>query len=256
MSDKKPHSSKPSQSFRQALGSQIRNLRKQHGVRQEHVALIARRWGLPWTSNTVVQLETGRRHLTVEEWLLLPTVLTQALNPNQSYTWDNLISLLATNAQIALTTETRAYLPDIEQLIRNLGVINPADEDAFDTPQNRHMQAWSEIETQQRTGNIRKGAVSPDVVTTVDIKASRTLNVLPTAIVQAAHRLWKRSLMEERDFRLIATGYEMATPRKMQALRGAMTRELLTELRPQLRRMRLRPKPAGRPGRPKKGGKS
>ena len=82
---------KPTQSFRHAIGSQIRNLRKQHGVRQEHVAVIACWWGLPWTSNTVGQLETGRRHLTVEEWLLLPTVLTKALNHHPPYTWVDLI---------------------------------------------------------------------------------------------------------------------------------------------------------------------
>ena len=74
-------------SFRQAVGAQIRKLREQRGVRQEIVALMARRWGLPWTSATVAQMETGRRHLTAEEWLLLPAVLTRALHPAEPYTW-------------------------------------------------------------------------------------------------------------------------------------------------------------------------
>lgn len=242
-------------SFRQAVGAQIRKLREQRGVRQEIVALMARRWGLPWTSATVAQMETGRRHLTAEEWLLLPAVLTRTLHPAEPYTWADLIPKLM-KGQITLTAGAGTDPLALQSLVEKKGVINAEEEDRFDTPYTRHLQAWAEIERQQRQkGRISSAGPPLDVITDVDRKAGRSLNVPPGSITQAAHRLWNRSLTEEREFRLVAAGHELSSPRRAQALRGAVTRDLFTELRRTLRGMGLRPKPAGRPGRKKKGEK-
>jgi hypothetical protein len=71
-------------------------------------------------------------------------------------------------------------------------------------------------------------------------KAASALRVAPEAIVEASHRLWGRSLTAQRD-RLVDVRTERADarnpdwPRRLQAIRGHVTRELLGELRPMLK---------------------
>ena len=57
-----------SKTLTQAIGERIRYLREATGLRQEDIASSARgRFGLLWTQATVAAIETGKRHLTVEE---------------------------------------------------------------------------------------------------------------------------------------------------------------------------------------------
>ena len=73
-------------------------------------ALLARGWGLPWTSTTVSHIENGTRALSVEELVLLPAVLEMklpklfepdqpvALGPEGSLPWSVVAKVLAGRA--------------------------------------------------------------------------------------------------------------------------------------------------------------
>ena len=56
-------------------------MRESHGVLQEQIARTAReRFGLlEWVQGTVAAIESGKRYLSLEEFLLLPMIL--------SFTW-------------------------------------------------------------------------------------------------------------------------------------------------------------------------
>jgi hypothetical protein len=60
--------------------------------------------------------------------------------------------------------------------------------------------------------------------------ASRRLGVDPLLVALAAFRRWDRTLTAERDERVAATASADASPRKLAALRGHVTRELVAEL--------------------------
>ncbi len=62
--------------FSAYLGRRLRAIREQQGKFQDEGATVARGFGFRWSRATVAALETGRRHLSVEEFLLLPSVLS------------------------------------------------------------------------------------------------------------------------------------------------------------------------------------
>ena len=68
--------------FSAALGRRIRDIRVQHGLTQDQLALKARELRLDWTRSSVASLETGGRELTASEFVLLPLVLTRATSTN------------------------------------------------------------------------------------------------------------------------------------------------------------------------------
>jgi transcriptional regulator with XRE-family HTH domain len=61
-----------------AVSARVKALRAEAGVSQTQLAEAARRYGLNWHDKTVSYLESGRRKLTADELLLLPSVLTFA----------------------------------------------------------------------------------------------------------------------------------------------------------------------------------
>ena len=61
--------------FQAVLRRNLRRVRTKLGWRQEDLAQEARARGLRWTANTVTAIEIGRRPVSAEELLLLPTLL-------------------------------------------------------------------------------------------------------------------------------------------------------------------------------------
>ena len=88
-----------------------------------------------------------------------------------------------------------------------------------------------------RIARGRHGAVvgyDPPPIGVVEKDASRRFGVSPEEVARAAGSLWSRSLAEERDLRLLQMVPEGASARRIQALRGHITRTLLKELAPAL----------------------
>ena len=220
--------------FRQLLGGRLKTLREQHGCRQEVLALVARRWGLPWRREVVTMLEAGRRHLTTEEWLLLPTVMTAAFVPPEPFTWTDLVRGMD---HVALTPELNIAGATLESLVTREGVLEARLDQTVERPETRKTNDLLQVEAVGR--RWWPGGVPPSVVGVVlraaageaERKAARVLDVTPLLVALAAVKCWGRPLTDEREDRIAKAGAESVSARVLQARRGHVTRTLLAELR-------------------------
>jgi hypothetical protein len=71
----------------------------------------------------------------------------------------------------------------------------------------------------------------------VELTAARKLKTTPFIVAFAALRHWKHSLTMERDTRLASQMTNTTPARSVQALRGHITRELLTDLLPHVQEL-------------------
>jgi hypothetical protein len=213
------------------IGHRLKAWREQQGERQETVALSARRWGLPWSANVVALIEAGRRHLTAQEFVLLPAALGDLGGPKS---WVELLPDTLSD-RIALTPKTETTIEALRQLLASAGTVTEDHRDEFDTPHLRQRQTWREAAREGVKAVSVSDAVSlagQDEVLEIDRKAARALRTTARQIVAASWRTWNHSLMEERERQLRLAGQELMAPRRAQAIRGTITRKLLDQLKP------------------------
>jgi len=185
------------QPLREVLAAGLKETRLALGLRQEDAATRVRAQGLTsWIRGTVAQAEVGARRLTFEEVLLL--ALAYETTPAAFIRGeDDELVALSRQAQIPAGTVRALLSGQAVQTSPSIG--RPAD-DVGDA--ERH--------------------------------AARRLGVPVERVNQAAMTLWGRPLSEERDRRLVEQPEGMS-PRRLQALRGHITRSLITELLPVVR---------------------
>jgi hypothetical protein len=88
-----------------------------------------------------------------------------------------------------------------------------------------------------RISNLQLGAALEAAHGETERKAARALHVDdPAEVAVAALKLWGRSLTQERDARVVDAAAPDASPRTLQALRGHVTRHLLEEIEPIVRK--------------------
>jgi DNA-binding XRE family transcriptional regulator len=227
----------------QAIGQRLRELRDEHGLRQDQVAKAARQVGLGWTQSTVAAIERGNRALSLGEWFLLPTVIGFA--GRVTGYWPKLPELLPASGRVAMSAETTA---DVDVLRAELA--GQLDHDSrtlgdYDTPFIRQLSE----STRRFTAELRRLLpLWPDMTTggyrqakdaargDAERKAARKLGVPPLKLSVGAHGRYGRSFTEERDARVAEQAPADAAPRSLQALRGHVTRAMLAELAPALER--------------------
>lgn len=247
----------------QLIGSQIRRIRESSQTLQEQIAQTAReRFGLEWTQATVAAIETGKRNLSVEEFLLLPMILSFAQNPNgqRIEPFVELADLFPNSHDIVKLNKSTfaanwrllqivqgkasdawgmshnassggggwmtpgkgkalAAMPEsVKQLIRQLGEVESTRQQIASELPVSHFQLLNEA-----AGEAEK-------------KIARKFHLSPSAVAILARKKWNRSLTEERDARIGVVGND-PDPRRRQALRGHVTRELIEELAPELKKL-------------------
>jgi len=216
------------------VGQQIQTLRLAQGVSHELAAFRLRRWGINWTRSQLALVESGRRSITLGEWLALPAALTTALGcPPLTYA-----DLLAETPTRVVLTRSLTALNDavVRKLLQKNGDLSQVSFGAGD-PMDLFERAAPKTERPYQDD--------------VSFKASKRLRVPMAAIHKAAEALWRRPLSVERDLRIQNSGQ---SGRTVQALRGHITRALLRELAPQLIKMGYcKPKKGGQ--RPTRGRK-
>ena len=230
--------------LRQWVGQAVRNLREQHGKRQDDVARSARTLGLTWTASKVAALERGDKALPAEELLLLPLVLAQAQCGQPS-----LADLLPQGSgTVRLGDQTAMPAAVLAQVIRGENI----DIREVDSPTIREsftrIEAWAEEGGPRRDVHIRAILeVAPDrnsrelhaaerTAGDAERIAARRLGVPSLAIIAAALATWGHGLTQERDTRAAQRAGPGASARTAQAARGHVTRELYRELAPALDR--------------------
>ncbi len=195
--------------LREVLAAGLKGVRMGHGLRQEDAAARIRAHGLTsWIRGTVAQAEVGARRLTFEEVLLLSSAyeVTPA-------------ALIAGADEDLVELAPRALVPvaTLRALVAGRTVPRTIRENVSDQP--------------------------PEGIGEAERHVARRLGTSPELVNEMALALWGRSLAEERERRLTDQP-EGLSPRRLQALRGHVTRDLIAELVPELRR-----RTAGRRGR-------
>jgi hypothetical protein len=223
--------------FENALAAAIRRAREQTGRRQEDVAAEARAYGLAWTPATVAAIETGRRHVSAVELLLLPFVLA---DPEAGVV--ELKDLLAgMGGRVQLTREAsvdaRVLAAVVSGQASALGKM-PARSWAgsWNTPRRRAgaraMKAMDAVYARADAyPNLREmdvGLAWEESAGEAERHAGYRLGCSALDVALAARSLWRRSLSAERDAR--------AEPGSSPQARGRITRQLLDEMKPVLKK--------------------
>jgi transcriptional regulator with XRE-family HTH domain len=221
----------------QAIGGELRRLREANGVRQDTVASAAQMFGLNWTQSTVAAIEGGRRSLSIGELGMLPMIVTQAdiYRPWVSRVLDFFPD---TDEWVIVAPGHEAPLKSIRWLY---GTQNERERAPGYKP-----PAKSSVRVTPATGTLalvgepaQASGIGSDVETEAERKAARVLDVSPEAVLRAAMGRWGHSLANERDRRIGPRAGTLA-PRSLQAVRGRVTRELVSELKPVIKRRRRR----------------
>lgn len=186
----------------------MRSLRKEAGVSQDEIARVANAHGLPWDRTTVSRLECDGqkppgRHLTVEAFLLLPLIYTQALG--RAVGFGDFIS------------HTRK--------VRVGNLVAPAS-----TFQGGGLSS--------ERPRAPRGPSEVDRVAAASLSERLGQNVKPVTVMAAALKLWGQPLTDERDEHVeaqLADDPRPASPGRRAAIRGHVTRRLLDDLAPMVR---------------------
>lgn len=231
------------------IGRQIRELRQAAGLRQDEVARFAREIGWNWTAATVAAIETGRRELSLAEFLTLPFIggqfgdhaprsLGEFIGSDAALAADDPAALAA----VLLSPDILIGRVNLRALVQGAKVRGAEFHRDHDGKLRHLPPAADEISRTalfSRRANRRKISARLETQFDAERKAARRLGVTTEAIVNAARRLWGRTLTKERDTRVKdSKGTDSA--RSLQALRGHVTRELLDELQQGLKNKRRR----------------
>src|SRR5262245_19166983 len=221
----------------EAIGGELKRRREAaHGVTQEAVAVQAQGYGLHWTRATVAAIELGRQQLSLGEFVLLPHILRSV-----GLTGGRVLGLWElmpdTDDDVDLTGAGEVGVP--LRIVR--GLFQPPAQAAAPSPA---------VPKRRRPG-----------IGEAERKAARQLGVSPATIMRAARTLWGITLTQRRDL-LVSKRIDLLVskridptrrvdpaeagtpgwPRRLQAIRGHATRELLQALRPRIETSRKRTK--------------
>jgi transcriptional regulator with XRE-family HTH domain len=196
------------------VGRLLRERREHLGLRLDDVADRMREWGADgWTRATVQGLEAGRRRLDLSDlWLVCVAY------------------------ELSLVDLLRSGDPEARVMVggsghhRSLRFIRQAvDGEAL----------FGSDEQEARGALLKKGIerARADARDETLRRVARSLGIDPMVAATRARFLWRRSLSRERDARVAALAEPDTPARSLQALRGHVTRTLVSELRADLQRM-------------------
>jgi hypothetical protein len=229
-----PHAAAtPVTAFNRLLGQRLRALRTDRKVHPERIVAAGRALGLmTWNRPTWTAIERGTRQLFAVEVALLPQVLKGAgitradgeplevmpdlFDPTLAEWTEALLQERRARAQQDLRRGLERYSREFTGWYRCIFGRDP------EYPRDRGDETFTE-----------PAAPSPDTLEIIAAedaiqKAAPGLKVPPIALACAAWATWRRGLAEEREARLRAEGLP---PRRAQAARGHLTRQLLRELK-------------------------
>jgi len=217
------------------IGRSLRERREAAHLLQEDVGAAARSVGMAWTQSTVAQIEAGTRRVSLPEFLLLPAVFRQLHKPLELS--DLFKGAAAGIDRVRLTPETTMSPLAIDQILDgSFYATLPGD---IEAPYSESAKkATAELVGKLRTLRDRrwpKGHLT-DIHRALtegggeaERKASRRLHIPADDLAVVAFKLWGVSLTTERE-RRVGERLHNADARTVQATRGAVTRQLLSEI--------------------------
>jgi len=225
-------------------------------MNQEQFALLARQYGLPWRRSLIAQIETGRRHLALEEFLALPYMLESC----QDAPWTELLPEGQEGQKVSLTPDLECDLNALRVLIMNAGKMKSDTAQFFRSPRTQREQ---EMLIAEATGRHLYGGVGPPMVIVqsafnssngeAEQKGAASLGVSAFDLSLAAFKLWDCSLTSKRESELTKQiNIADLNQRAVQAKRGHITRGLLDAIAVQLGRKAIQKRSNKKGGRSKR----
>jgi hypothetical protein len=212
------------------IGGQVRAWREAANLRQDEVAYAARERGLPWTSATVANVETGRRNLSLEEFIALPFIVASFPLTENSGRWRHLSGFVGDPGRVVVAVRDGYLRCDyLRDLLEGAPVVSGSFTGQF-VPADALSYPGAGRQVRERI----------EAEFDAEIKAARRLKTDELAITAAARRLWGRTLTQEREARVQAQARPDMERRTLQALRGHVTRALIGKLRDELNVSRSR----------------
>jgi len=229
-------------SIDRGIGQRLDQIRGTAGLTDEEIAAGARDLGLPWTRNTVVGIENGKRALNVGEFLLLPLILERAFDRAQRPAATlGLVDLLPTG-----WVDIGGALIDgdaLGALLRG-GTLDAAKVRSIPRGQlpARQVRRPKGVELEAVRGMLpaeeaEAARIEREALGDAETKLARSLGTIAELVVLASREAWGRTLSEERDARLEALDVPRGPAddaqtrrRALTALRGHITRELAKQI--------------------------
>ena len=223
--------------YRNVIGTNLRQMRQQQGLRQDDLASLGRANGLDWTRATVAAIELGRRSLAGDEEMLLQATLDvpdlhKELRATDGLGEDDEIEI--GDGYILTTAEWRSLANG-----QHLSPGHSGTQAMWPQDYEGDRQASAAFRRQQDLIANRYSVPedeTPRIVAATqneaEVKAARRLKHDPREVAYASWSLWGHSLTEERNRRLRDQQGEGDTPPR----RGHITRQLDRELRDHVRK--------------------
>ena len=185
--------------FQAVVCRNLRRIRAKLGWRQEDLAHEARARGLSWTANTVTAIEIGRRPVSAEELLLLPTLLQVPLTE--------------------LVSADKEEVTDVDGvLVTNVALNQIARGRPLEEQQSQFFVTPPRAEA---------GATEAERKAARNLSQATNSTITSTDLIPMAQRQWEgRRLDEERERRLKSTRRNGSLARQ----RGHITAQLQQEL--------------------------
>jgi hypothetical protein len=244
------------------IGERMRQAREATNLPQEHIASTARRrYGLRWTRATVAAIESGKREITLGEFIMLPMIMSfsHCHFPGEDNKFFELQDLIPSDGWLPISPETSVHAEFVSAVLRG-----KAGDDTFpgllNTPELRKVRALlpkiQERMRERAEEYDRLKKLWPEVVKKPDLmriddevfkdavkKVALKLRISPLAVAFASHALWGKGFEEERDSRVSERAKDDVLRMKQsllgknqyqrttQAMRGHVTRALLREIK-------------------------
>jgi hypothetical protein len=216
----------------QMVGANMRRTREERAKVLHDVASAAREMGLTWDASAVSRIETGKRDLSLEEFLALPLIMTLALNETvtmvdlmMSGEADELLYLKNFNREIGIID----VLPMLAEPFVVMGEHDMQLEGGTLSEVVRHFLDRDKRKIQKQ----RQPAEDPDSLRELRDLADE-LGARPGEVMDAIKTLWGEysiTLSSVRERKLLESGEDLSNPNRVRTLRGHLTRQLTAELR-------------------------
>jgi hypothetical protein len=212
----------------QVVGQNMRRLRESRAKVLHDVASAARDLGLTWDASAVSRIETGRRDLTLDEFLALPLVMTLALNDTVT-----MVDLLQVDIDRDVFVKSFERTPSILNVLAMLAepyvaFVKPQYADKPGESARPYLEA-AKVSAQVAREPAEERSSYREMQALAD-----EFDVRVKEVMAACSALWGEHTLSpsgERERRLRNSGADLSNPASVRTLRGHITRQLTAELR-------------------------
>ncbi|WP_165938391.1 helix-turn-helix domain-containing protein [Parafrankia sp. BMG5.11] len=215
--------------MREVVGEGVRRAREAAGARQDDVARAARRYGLTWSRSKVAALERGAKPVSIEELALLTLVLSDVCARPVTVP-----ELIDPGALVHLAGTLHIGGEGLARVLAG----RPLDTGPMTTAEtlavaDAYLSGIRHDRERARALLLDEATLDPGGE--AEEKAARRLGEPQTCVTALSIALWGRTLTEERD-RIVAERDDAPSPDRLRALRGQVTRRLVTDLAEEITR--------------------